>query len=251
MDTNRWITRTLLLMGVLASLLCTGASVGEINGVPVENIDKINDIAWGSVMMANGVPTAAPTNLDCYGTTADGSILYSGSSWSTVRAHNGGDTVVTNDTDATLCMAWLLAGSYYDMRGFLYPNTAGLPDTCTPTAAVLHLYVSAVTNAAQITVYAGTQSDTLDAVDYNQNYTQAAWSSATSVTAGQYNNITLNAAGIAAINKTGITKMCIMESGHDVTGTTPPDATQYSVSIRYADYADTTYDPYVSITYTP
>ncbi len=76
-----------LWAGVLASLLTLSAvSIDDINGVDwATKVDAVNGVDDASIDKISGVTAAvAPTNLDCYGTTADGRVEYSGSAQITI-----------------------------------------------------------------------------------------------------------------------------------------------------------------------
>jgi hypothetical protein len=72
------------------------------------------------------------------------------------------------------------------------------------------------------------------------------------MTAGSYNDFTLNATGVAAINKSGITKLGGRESNYDATDTTPTWASGSNAYFYgyFADSTGTTSDPYLTVDYT-
>lgn len=204
-----------------------------------------------------GQKISSETTTSYYGSTADGYVGSIGTVWSSVRGAttgNGGATTntTTSDEHGFCYSGWLLDFSWFlVMRGFLYFDTSGLPDTCTITGAKLYMFTRA--SAGQVTVYAGTQADTLVADDFDSFGSE--WSSNTTLSANQYNSITLNATAVAAISKTGVTKICVRDSTRDVANTAPssPGASHNDnvTNIYMSDYTGTDHDPYLEITYTP
>ena len=71
----------------------------------------------------------------------------------------------------------------------------------------------------------------------------------TSLSAGGYRTITLNATGRGWISKTGYTKLGLRE-GHDAVDSAPSDSTFTGVQIQTADFTGTSRDPYLEVTYT-
>jgi len=112
---------------------------------------------------------------------------------------------------------------------FLF-DTSALPDGCRVTSAIFSVWgtnkADALSVAPDINVYASAPASTtaLAAGDFDSlgstpfcdtPITYAGWN-----TSG-YNDFTLNAAGIAAISKTGITKLGLRNANYDVAGVAP------------------------------
>jgi hypothetical protein len=144
---------------------------------------------------------------------------------------------------------------YNCIRGFLYFDTSSLPDDCTIVSAQLSVYgkngaqYQATDPQADGLLYEGTQSSALAASDFNKfgsvllsdDFTN--WQYPIS-TVG-YNAISLNSAGKALINKTGITQYCIRIKG-DVDNNSPASTNQF---VFHSIEAGTAYAPKLSITY--
>lgn len=67
-----------------------------------------------------------------------------------------------------------------------------------------------------------------------------------------YNVFTLNATGLAAVSKTGITRIGARESTYDITGATPTwtSGTNVGIGIYFADQTGSSNDPKLEVTYT-
>lgn len=144
---------------------------------------------------------------------------------------------------------------YTVTRLFLGFDTSTLPAGATITGATL--YVCANTDNSttdfDIKVYRYAWSSPL-VTSQEANYDGAYGGSATlegtlrntsaGWTGGTFYSMAVDPAGI---NAAGFTRYTIV-SGRDVAGTTP--TTDERVSIRMADYASTTSDPYIEVTYT-
>ena len=97
----------------------------------------------------------------------------------------------------------------------------------------------------------------LVAADYSTGGTTAYATALTyaSITTSAYNDFTLNATGLGAIDKTGITKFCGRNANYDVAGVAPANHDQNRTSRRVivstADAAGTGQDPKLVVTHTP
>lgn len=179
----------------------------------------------------------------------DDSIYAQNAVWATARAATAG-TGTRNTTIAT-CQA-TSSGDYYVERGFFNFNTAALGASATITAATFGIYGTAKNGAGSgYNIFSSTCSNPVVLADFDlvgttklsdTDILQAAYS-----TTG-YNIWTLNAAGLAEINKTGITKLSLRETLKDLANSAPAD----TADISYASYqaTGTSTDPYLSITYT-
>ena len=143
----------------------------------------------------------------------------------------------------------------YCDRQFFTWDTSGLPDGAVITDVKLGVYVETKQAGAggDVNVFAHTVASTsaLAMSDFGLVGSTAlatAIDFSTLVT-GAYNEFTLNAAGLAAINLTGSTKLCLRTS-FDYGGTVPASGTQSGItSGRNVEYTGTGSDPYLTITY--
>jgi hypothetical protein len=137
-------------------------------------------------------------------------------------------------------------------------DTSALTSAANISAAVFSLY-GATPNEADVTlnIYAFTPATDYNfaATDYAQvgstAYCNTSIDSSTWSTSG-YNDFSFNATGIAAISKTGITKLSAREKTYDADGGTPTwpgSALQFRLSGYYSDQAGTGNDPKLVITY--
>ncbi|MCK4592266.1 hypothetical protein KAT63_02360, partial [Candidatus Parcubacteria bacterium] len=146
------------------------------------------------------------------------------------------------------------ADIYIIDRVFLPIDTSGLPDDANISTAVLKLYVNAQGKEAgdYSVVVQTTQASTTSLVvaDFDQCgsvNSPTEGSDHVLATASQYNDWTLDATGRGWISKTGWTKLGLRGS-HDVLDS-PVGLDADMEYIRTSEYADTDYDPYLSVTY--
>lgn len=192
----------------------------------------------------------------------DGRMEYDNStSWASVRSQaTAGTTSVTNSTD-TFIQGELVGGTTWAIsRSVFNFDTSALTAGTTITGAVFSLYSTGsgstleVTNPANISVVVATPASTatLASSDYASSHfgttkLSTDYSIATfNVSPGQYHDITLNASGIAAINKTGITTLGVRPS-NDFSDATAPTNRSFS----NCDMADNgSNPPKLTVTYT-
>lgn len=133
-----------------------------------------------------------------------------------------------SDTDASFSCAVNTAAGVYDfIRAFLLFDTSAIPDNATDISAVLSLYVNTVTEtlaggSANIFASSPASNTGLGTGDYDQ-IGSVAFSTAktlSSLSTSAYNDWTLNASGIAAINVGGVTKFSVLNS-YDYSNTDP------------------------------
>ena len=186
-------------------------------------------------------------------------------SFATIRAGNGSSVNDTTTSDNIVCLntsfgdAALFSGL---IRGIFVFNTSALPDGCTITGATLSFYVTAKANSlnlpdgeASLALVNTTSTATTSVVasDFQTKGTTRLASdlSYAGITTSAHNAFTLNAAGIANISKTGLSRF-ITCLACDVDGsvTTTVKNTATSISARFADYTLTSYDPRLIVTYT-
>ena len=244
---------------LLIPFMLHAASASYVGPTSEANCGYVGPLTWQTGTQTLGTvdgltaDSAGPTSpLTVYSSTADGSIAINGSDWATVRsATTAGFSPFTSDTVSdgsqsgwgaitTNSMGYLIERSFY------YFDTSDIPDSATVTSVTLYLYCAVVDPSnTKIQVFEGTQANPLTTSDIHAF--GSAWSDATSLTANQYNSITLNATAISAINKTGVTKICIREYDHDAQGATPTGSSD--AGWRMADYSGTSTDPKLVIEY--
>lgn len=198
-------------------------------------------------------------------TSVDGEVRYEGvATWD--QAHDAPTGTSASDSAATILVQTGKAGGNPAWsRGFILFDTSALGAGVTVTAMTVGLYVNSKTNdisdandTIEIVTGANPASNTaIITADYDlcgavNSPTDAVTAiDIGSISAGAYNTFTGNAAGIAAVSLTGITKLCIRE-GHDTADADPTYGAEQGngVQIRSADTADVTSDPILTVTYT-
>ena len=154
----------------------------------------------------------------------------------------------------------------FDMaRGFFPINTSDLPDDAIITNASLWLYVTDVLDYNSPYAYAQIVGETsqasttrLYATDYDQcgsinNPDEgSAQYDMSNISTTTYEEFELNCTGIGWISTSSYTKLG-MRIGWDIDDQDPGDLGVYkwrSISVRYSEYFDIDYDPYLEIDYT-
>lgn len=202
-------------------------------------------------------------------TTVDGYTQYgtvgTGTNWTTSR--NAAVAYSASDSSTT-AGSYQGKWTYYDaypwwdyVRGFYLFDTSSLTSAATISATTLDLYWQTVyaqiggtnskytlcsaapaTNIAIIT----TDHNTLGTTHYSDDV------QISGLTQNSYNTLTLNASGLAAVSKTGVTKLGMRTLWDiDLVDPSVPGGDQGDGgSVRMADYADTTSDPKLIVTYT-
>lgn len=185
----------------------------------------------------------------------------SGEAWAALR--DGAGTSAVDDGEDTGAAARISSGSSTDewttlARSILLFDTSALGSSVAVTAAVLSLYGYDKQDELGITPSTGIYSSnpasdsalvaadfaTLGAEQFS-NFGYANWS-----TSG-YNVFTLNVAGIAAISKTGITKLGVRNPQYDALNVEPDSWSAGRTSYVYFYYNEkgTIYRPKLVITY--
>ena len=180
-----------------------------------------------------------------YSTTADGYIYASNADWATVRGATWGNYNRTATNEWTTMAAYWTGTVISIFRAFLYPDYTGLSGTVESVDCYIRGQGNAESNAC---VQLGTQADAIvnedmDAFSGSEYGHTAGW------TAAGYNKITFNAQGISDVQSAlgGIGKICLREYDHDYSNVSPGTST-FRNGMRFTEYADTTFDPYLEIT---
>lgn len=212
----------------------------------------------GSVVIISGVLAfpqisfGATTNFSP-ATSGEGYVGNNGATFSTVQSAGTGNDSNTSYAYAVIEGNRLNAGTYYIYRGFLPFDTSSIPDTDTIDSAVFHFFSDGNTPAVTTDTYCLVESTqasntALTTSDFSAvgstSYGSVAY--AGGVVGTEY-IITLNAAGLSAISKTGYTKLAIRECTHDL-GNVAPTQDSY-ISYASQDHTTSGYRPYLAVTY--
>lgn len=164
-------------------------------------------------------------------------------------------TILATATDGYIMVRADNSSTWYLYRLFQNFDTSSLGASATIVSCVSYLRGGSEkggTNARNYNVYGSTAADTIALASYQSGgaiaycdtaITQSGWS-----TTG-YMSWAWNATGLAAISKTGKTKICYREATYDVANTPPGVETNY-VAARQSSYEGTSSDPYLLISYT-
>jgi len=202
------------------------------------------------------LPIEIDDSPETYYTTAaeDGTLSKEDASFASVHdaaAANGADS--TGIQLSALCY-W--ADALYKIRRVaLVVDTSPLPDTAvisdTTKARIYVCYVGL--NGTSVVIDGGSATcphDTLVVGDYDRtHYGQADGGSRASCTNNSWNDITLTATGRGWINKTGKTRLCVIEKDHDYNNSSP-GADTYGVGARSANYDGGSLKPELVVYYT-
>jgi hypothetical protein len=197
--------------------------------------------------------------------TVDGSVYNATSgTFGTIRALTTAAYVKPDDTTGYACS--LQAGSTsntfnYMRRSYFLFDTSSITSSGTITGSIFSIYPNnvyfvALGNPTLDVVSSNPTSNTgLVSADFNISRfgtgTSFGSSSFSNFSTGDYRSVTLNESGIAAINKTSVTKFGTLSSW-DRTGTFGGTWTYPGTSIvqcRYADYTGTSSDPKLVVNY--
>ena len=184
-----------------------------------------------------------------YSTTADGWVYnQNATGWQECIDDTDGDSSSSTGASSTLAtyVDYFSKGGYSLRRSFFYFDTSAATN---PDSASINIY--GVTNGdTRVSVQQGTQDATLSTNDYN-NFSGTYWGRSASMagwnTAG-YNSMTLNAAGIAAINTSGETLVCAREYNYDYLNVEWLTTDSFANGCYYSDNSGTAQDPYIEIT---
>ena len=203
-------------------------------------------------------PDAHPesTSVDGY---AESGIV--DAAWATVRVAAGAAAIDSADGLFVQFNSFTSANTWrHIFRAILLFDTSSIPDDAIITSATLSIYGSVKTDtgsyAPTINVYAslpasstaliGSDYSTLGTTALATAIAYASWS-----TTG-YNDFTLNAAGIAAINLSGITKLGLREATYDAPNNAPTWVSGTGAKMEgWSAEKGTTFRPKLTVTYNP
>jgi RHS repeat-associated protein len=207
-----------------------------------------------------------PTVVSFYPTAGDGHVYNQRSTWG--LAHDGTTGSGSSHTGSTMeVKSGKYSSSYVISRSFLPFDTSSLPDDAVVTDAKLKVYVAAKENGDNdgedfVTVIQSSQPSvtSLAAADFDlaggvtnpaEGVDEAGRKDIGDVPANAYLAFSLNEAGRSWVSLTGPTKLGLRE-GHDVLNQAyVSGTTSYNkLTVRSREYAGTTYDPVLEVTYT-
>jgi len=199
-------------------------------------------------------------------TSVDGRAAFKdddGESWATAEGHAGSDA--EDDVSSQFAAGFRADGNTDEwdrlFRGIYLFDTSGLDDSYTLTAVTFSVAGGGKydegSNSPEVNVYssAPASNTALAAGDYDSLGTTAYCDSAIAyadwTTDGSYNDFSFNATGIAAVSKTGITKLGLREAKFDVGAATPTWGAGENVGFTgYFSEQGTGYQPKLVVTYT-
>jgi len=195
-------------------------------------------------------------------TTCDGWVQgYNTTSWASVRALSSGNEVLDNADGHQYQGEKIPASLWIIVRNFFLFDTSAIADGDTVSAATLSLYKNSTagdtteaTYKPNICIVTTTPASNTGLVlgDFDQVGSTKLSDTDYSIMTfegnkSQYHNITLNATGLGAISKTGVTKLGQRPS-NDFSDSTAPTNRHYSYGSS-AEVAGTTQDPKLVVTH--
>ena len=144
---------------------------------------------------------------------------------------------------------WTASLNATPLRSILIANTAGLPDVATLVSAALSLKCGATGGTTTINVFGATPASNTDIVmdDYDQIGTTAFSAAASNGTLNTRYKWAFNALGLAAISKTGYTRLGL-KGAQDISGAVPTSQDyRYYIDHTNATEADR---PYLAVSFT-
>ena len=231
--------------------------------------------AWQLVLIAlflklpRGLPLLGLTTTDFYPDATTGNTTISGSvyhhqdnqTWSTIVGGGGNGST---DSEGSMFVFRATAGTNSNTfvncnRGIALFDTSVITDDNVILSAVLNLYgnqrINNLNASPVLNIYSSNpaQNNDLTGTDYATLGSTAFCDTGIAYADfdyGGYNTFTLNTPGIAAISKTGITKLGMRDSYHDVGNVAPPWLTGWKVtSLRINSAYGATDKPKLTVTY--
>ena len=197
-------------------------------------------------------------------TSVDGSITAGGSdkTWTNIISESGLEASDSSEF-GYYCAIYTGASAdtwRYLMRSMFLFDTSSLPNDDTVDSATLSLYGTSkrdqISIAPDLNVYAASPSSntSLSSSDFDK-FGSTAFSTAITYnnfsTTG-YNDFSLNASGIAAISKTGISKFGVRNANYDAAGSSPTYTAwdqDSKISGYFAENTGTSEDPKLTVTH--
>lgn len=180
-------------------------------------------------------------------------------SWTTLIGASTG--TVVDATTATQVMVMADNGSFSDGKQYcdrqfyaFDTSTTNIPSGAVILSAKLGVYLTTITSTAggSVNVFSASQASTstLALGDFG-SVGSTAYATAinfSALTLNAYNEWTLNATGLAALNTGGYTKLCL-RSSFDSGGTVPTSGQRSEIDGRNSEFTGTSSDPYLIVTY--
>lgn len=180
-------------------------------------------------------------------------------SWTTLIGAATG--TVVDATTATQVMVMADNGSFADGKQYcdrqfyaFDTSTTNIPSGAVILSAKLGVYLTTITSTAggSVNVFSASQASTstLALGDFG-SVGSTAYATAVNfaaLTLNAYNEWTLNATGLAALNTGGYTKLCL-RSSFDSGGTVPTSGQRSEIDGRNSEFTGTSSDPYLIVTY--
>lgn len=180
-------------------------------------------------------------------------------SWTTLIGAATG--TVVDATTATQVMVMADNGSFADGKQYcdrqfyaFDTSTTNIPSGAVILSAKLGVYLTTITSTAggSVNVFSASQASTstLALGDFG-SVGSTAYATAinfAALTLNAYNEWTLNATGLAALNTSGYTKLCL-RSSFDSGGTVPTSGQRSEIDGRNSEFTGTSSDPYLIVTY--
>ena len=201
-----------------------------------------------STVVRSGFDPLVGGDSATYYSSTDDALIFAGETSYSPARNAGSGTLQLSATGINVGQYWY-SPAYYVYRGVVFFASGDLPDTADISAAALHIYgegdYSHTDFDVTVVSFSGSQPPVADDFDVLGTTSYGAASTSGFATDG-YNTITLNATGIAAINKSGTTVFGL-RSSRDISATTPTGA-EY-VRFYSADYDGGSRAPKLVVTY--
>lgn len=182
--------------------------------------------------------------------------------WATIRAAAGN---FSSDTTASTLLGWDTSGGggtpfAYMYRAFFLFDTSAIADGDTIDSATLSIYgiskADPVSNTPDINIYASTPASNTAIINTDfQQVGSTAFSTAityASYSTTGYNDFALNASGLSAVTKTGVSKFSARNANKDVAAVSPSTSASGFTGFNgyYADQTGTANDPQLVVVHT-
>jgi hypothetical protein len=221
-----------------------------------EKISKSNSVLFDLL----GIYEAKATDSNIYSGSDDGYMFSAiNTTWSTVYNGTGETVDQVGSNHAVDLIDYTAMGGIRIYRLHGSYDTSSLPDMAIIMSSSLNLYLTSAV-AGNLTSHNGWHAVASEmsggtAAEKWDSFTTAkvSYSDETRMTTSNaYTSVSLNSVGLAAINKTGNTKIGLAQ-WHDVNNTDPnmPSGNYYSDNFitYFSEYTGTSRDPYLSVTY--
>jgi hypothetical protein len=190
------------------------------------------------------------TTTKYYAAAEDVQIVNSGTVWATVRDASSGSSM--NQTENLSLYCYKSGTTYYIYRYSVDFDTAGIIGTITKVTFGI-VGINLAGSGRTYNIYGSTAGDAKALGDYSKSdttaYTDAGFPDSSWAYAPTLNTVDFNATGIAAVNKSGRTKVCFKSATNDAANSAP-DTTICGLSYKSRAASGTANDPYLEVTYT-